>query len=255
MTQSTPNQTEKLAGKTALVTGAARRIGATIARKLHGAGMNIALHYRSSRGEADKLADELESRRSNSVRLVQGDLLQTHDLPRIAADAQAFWGRLDLLVNNASSFYQTPLGEITEAQWDDLMGSNLKAPLFLSQAVAPYLIESQGAIVNIVDIHAMRPLKGYPVYCAAKAGLWMLTQSLARELGPRVRVNGVAPGAILWPEDASNASVHEELIERTALKREGHPDDVADTVLFLARDAAYITGQIIPVDGGRTLNH
>ena len=147
------------------------------------------------------------------------------------------------------------MGEITEAHWDDLFGSNLKAPLFLSQAAAPHLHQHQGCIVNIVDIHALRPLKGYPVYCAAKAGLLMLTQSLARELGPSVRVNGVAPGAILWPEHASNTAVHEELIERTALKREGSPSDIAKTVLFLIRDAHYITGQIIPVDGGRTLSH
>ena len=171
------------------------------------------------------------------------------------AEAHAAWGRLDALVNNASTFYPTALGEITEADWDDLLGTNLKAPLFLSQAAAPHLAESGGAIVNIVDIHAIRPLKGYSVYCAAKAGLAMLTQALARELGPAVRVNGVAPGAILWPENAANTAMHEDIIQRTALKREGSPADVAQTVLFLLRDARYITGQIIPVDGGRTLGH
>lgn len=251
MAQSTPT----LAGKAALITGAARRIGAQIARTLHAAGMDIALHYRSSKGDAEALAAELEAARPRSVALVQGDLLHTAELPRIVAEARAAFGRLDCLVNNASTFYPTAVGEITEAHWDDLFGSNLKAPLFLAQAAAPALADTQGCIVNIVDIHGMRPLKGYSVYCSAKAGLAMLTQALARELGPKVRVNGVAPGAILWPEDAANTAMHEAIIERTALKREGSPQDIAQTVLFLVRDARYITGQIIPVDGGRTLGH
>lgn len=249
--ESTPS----VQGKTVLITGAARRIGAQIARSLHGAGMNLVLHYRRSRDDAEALRAELERLRPSSVELLQADLSSVAELPGLIEAARAVWDRLDALVNNASSFYPTPVGGITEAHWDDLFSSNLKAPLFLSQAAAPHLTETGGAIVNIVDIHAMRPLKGYPVYCAAKAGLWMLTQSLARELGPRVRVNGVAPGAILWPEDAANASAHEDIIERTALKREGSPEDIASTVLFLIRDARYITGQILPVDGGRTLSH
>ena len=251
MRESTPS----LDGKTVLITGAARRIGAQIARTLHGAGMNLVLHYRSSRDDAEALRAELESLRSDSVALLKADLSSVGELPDLVEGAQAVWGRLDALVNNASSFYPTPIGEITEAHWDDLFGANLKAPLFLAQAAARHLTEADGVIINIVDIHGMRPLKGYPVYCAAKAGLWMLTQSLARELGPRVRVNGVAPGAILWPEDAANTSAHEEIIERTALKREGSPEDIASTVLFLIRDARYVTGQILPVDGGRTLSH
>jgi pteridine reductase len=238
-----------------LITGAARRIGAEVARTLHADGANLVLHYRSSRGEAESLRDELESRRGGSVTLLQADLSAMERIPPLVEDAAAVWGRLDVLINNASTFYPTPIGEITEAHWNDLFGTNLKAPLFLSQAAAPHLTRAEGVIINIVDIHAMRPLKGYPVYCAAKAGLWMLTQSLARELGPQVRVNGVAPGAILWPEDEANASAHEEIIERTALKREGSPRDIATTILFLIRDAHYVTGQVLPVDGGRTLAH
>lgn len=247
--------TALLDGKTALVTGGARRIGARIARLLHAQGMNLVLHYHRSAEEAEALKAELEAERPHSVTLIQADLLDTARLPAVAESAHAAWGRLDVLVNNASTFYPTPVGEITEKVWDDLVGTNLKAPLFLSQAAAPFLAEHQGCIVNLVDIHAVRPLKGYPVYSAAKAGLYMLTQSLARELGPAIRVNGVAPGAILWPEQSENAAMHEALIERTALKREGSPDDVARAVLFLVRDAGYITGHLLPVDGGRMLSH
>ncbi|MEJ2059689.1 MAG: pteridine reductase [Gammaproteobacteria bacterium] len=243
-----------LAGKTALITGGGRRIGAEIVRQLHAAGMNIVLHHRVAVSEAQILQAALEAERPESVSLLQGDLLDTAALPGLVERAHAVWGRLDVLVNNASTFYATPVGQITEAQWDDLVGTNLKAPLFLSQAAAPWLRESGGCIVNLVDIHALRPLKGYPVYCAAKAGLAMLTQSLARELGPEVRVNGVAPGAILWPEDSANAAMHQELIRRTALRREGSPADVARAVLYLVRDAGYVTGHVIPVDGGRLLN-
>jgi pteridine reductase len=173
----------------------------------------------------------------------------------VIAQTVAQAGKLDVLVNNASSFYPTPMGTLTEQQFDDLMGTNLKAPLFLAQAAMPQLRANHGCIINIVDIHGFRPLKNYPAYCAAKAGLLMLTQSLARELGPEVRVNGVAPGAILWPEMAENHAMHKDLLARTALKREGSPEDIAKTVLFLVRDADYITGQVIPVDGGRMLNH
>ncbi|EHQ51455.1 pteridine reductase [Ectothiorhodospira sp. PHS-1] len=248
MEQETPS----LQGKTVLITGGARRIGACMARRLHAQGMNLVIHYRRSSDDALALQKALEARRPNSVRLVGGELLEPGAPERLAREAVAAFGGLDVLINNASTFYPTPLGGITEAQWDDLMGTNLKAPLFLSQALAPALTERGGCIINIVDIHALRPLKDYPVYCAAKAGLWLLTQSLARELGPRVRVNGIAPGAILWPEAEENAASHEEMIQRTALKREGGPDDIARTALFLIRDADYITGQVIAVDGGRT---
>ncbi|WP_026279669.1 pteridine reductase [Thioalkalivibrio sp. ALJ16] len=236
----------------ALLTGAARRVGAAIARDLHAAGLRVLIHYRGSRADADALVDELERQRPDSARALQADLLDPEAINRLAREAEAAWGRLDFLVNNASTFYATPVGAIDAAAWDDLLGSNLKAPTFLTQACAPALQRAHGAVVNIVDIHALRPLKGYPVYSAAKAGLWALTQAYARELGPGVRVNGVAPGAILSPEDPANAGTHEAMVERTALKREGSPQDIARTVRFLLLDAPYITGQVIPVDGGRS---
>lgn len=235
-----------------LVTGSARRVGATIVRWLHDEGLRVLIHYRGSRDDAAALADSLNARREDSARILQADLLNLNDIQRLAREAEEAWGRLDYLVNNASTFYATPVGEIDAQAWDDLVGSNLKAPTFLTQACAPALVRTRGAVVNIVDIHALRPLKGYPVYSAAKAGLWALTQAYARELGPDVRVNGVAPGAILSPEDPTNAGTHEAMVERTALKREGHPDDIARTVRFLLLDAPYITGQVIPVDGGRS---
>ena len=246
-----------LKGKVALVTGSARRIVAVTVRMLHQAGADVVVHYRSSADDAEKLADELNTIRANSCFLQQADLLEIKQLSTMVDSIIKQTGRLDILVNNASTFYPTAIGEITEADWDNLMGSNLKAPLFLSQAVAPHLIKNQGCIVNMVDVHGFRPMKGYPVYSAAKAGLLMLTQSLARELGPNVRVNGVAPGAILWPEaeENQNKAAQQALLNKTALKREGTPEDIAKTVLFLVRDANYITGQVIPVDGGRVLNH
>lgn len=225
-----------------------------IARTLHAAGMNISLHYRGSHEEADALAAELNAQRENSCVTHRLDLHKTAELASLVEACHAAWGRLDLLVNNASSFYPTHIGKMTEQHWDDLMGSNLKAPLFLSQAAIPYLKASQGCIVNIVDIHAFKPMKNHTIYCAAKAGLAMTTQSLAKELGPEIRVNGVAPGAIMWPENELDAETQEEILSRTALKRSGLPQDIAATVLFLARDAHYITGQIIPVDGGRSIN-
>ncbi len=242
-----------LPGRVALITGAARRVGAVIAQVLHGEGMNIALHYRRSRGAAEALCQRLNTERENSAIALDCDLHDTDRLPTLVAQAKAHWGRLDVLVNNASSFYPTPVGTITPAHWDDLLGSNLKAPLFLSQAAAPALREQGGCIVNITDIHAQRPLKSYPVYSIAKAGLVMLTRSLARELGPEIRVNAVAPGAILWPEEEVEEIVKQRIIARTALKRQGHPVDVARAVLFLVRDADYISGEIIAVDGGRLL--
>ena len=244
-----------LTGKTVLITGAARRIGAAIAETLHREGMNIVLHYRSSATQAERLRAKLTQRREHSVLAVQADLLDIDALQTVVTQAQACWGRLDVLINNASSFYPTGVGEISSQDWDNLMGTNLKAPLFLSQAAAPQLQAQSGCIVNIVDIHADRPLKGYPVYCLAKAGLAMLTKSMARELAPQVRVNGIAPGAILWPEIEAYEPHHQEIIDKTALKRQGHPQDIARTALFLIRDAPYITGQIIAVEGGRILSN
>jgi pteridine reductase len=241
-----------------LITGAARRVGAEIARTLHAAGACVVLHHRASRDEADALADALNARREKSALAVRCDLRDAAALAAMVEEAVACFGRLDALVNNASSFFPTALGTIDEAMWDDLVGSNLKGPLFLSQAAAPHLgsslLPSGGCIVNITDIHAERPLKGYPVYSAAKAGLLGLTRALALELAPRVRVNAVAPGAIEWPESDEHFAPAEQraIIEHTLLKRIGSPADIARTVKFLIFDAPYITGQVINVDGGRT---
>jgi pteridine reductase len=243
---------ESLSGKTALITGAAHRIGAQVARTLHTAGMDLVLHYRRSVHAAEELQRNLESERPESVILVQANLHDTSELPRLVETAVSGFGRLDLLVNNASSFYPTPIGQSTEAQWDDLLGTNLKAPFFLAQIAAPTLARFGGCVINLVDIHAERPLKGHPVYSIAKAGNAMMVRSLAQELGPEVRVNGVAPGAILWPEQSLSGAGKKEIIDRTALKRPGTPEDIARTVLFLTRDAPYITGEIIAVDGGRS---
>ena len=242
-----------LSNKVVLISGAAHRLGATTARMLHGEGMNILLHYRHSRDAAEALQTELNDIRPDSIKLLQADLHDTQSLPGLIEEAVNAWDRLDVLINNASSFYPTPIGSVTEAQWDDLIGSNLKAPLFLSQAAAPYLRQHQGCIVSIVDIHAERPLKEFPVYSMAKAGLVMLTKSLACELGPEVRVNAVAPGAILWPENLGEKE-KEKIISRTFLKRQGAPDDIARAILYLVRDAGYVSGQVITVDGGRSLN-
>ncbi len=238
---------------TVLITGAAHRIGAATARFLHGAGMNIVIHYRQSRTGAEALQQELEAVRPDSVALVQADLHDTALLPQLVEDAAEAWGRLDVLINNASTFYPTPIGKATEAEWDDLLGTNLKAPFFLGQAAAPFLRQTRGCIVNIVDIHAERPLRAFPIYSIAKAGLVMLTKSLAAELGPEVRVNGVAPGAILWPEHL-DAVGREKIISRTFLKRQGAPEDIARAIRYLIQDADYVTGQILAVDGGRSLN-
>jgi pteridine reductase len=242
-----------LYGQVALVTGAARRIGACIARLLHAGGMDIVLHFRHSAAPAQALCEELEAGRAGSVLPVQADLHDTARFPELMARIGAWRDRLDLLVNNASSFYPTPLGETTEAQWDDLLGSNLKAPFFLACTAAPLLRASGGSLINLVDIHAERPLREHAVYCIAKAGSAMMVKALARELGPEVRVNGVSPGAILWPEGEMGEAARREILERTALRRAGAPEDIARTVLFLHRDASYITGQIVTVDGGRSL--
>ena len=243
-----------LANRLALVTGAAHRIGAEIARALHAQGADIALHYRHSAAGAEALRQELEARRPNSVLAIAADLGDCQTFPDLMARIQAFLGRLDILVNNASSFYPTPLGEVDEAQWDDLMASNLKGPFFLAQAAAPLLRQSGGCIVNLVDIHAERPHKDYPVYSIAKAGNAMMVKALARELGPSIRVNGVAPGIILWPEgEDPGQETRGEILSRIVLGRPGSPGDIARAVLFLVQEADYITGQIIAVDGGRTL--
>lgn len=242
-----------LTNKVALITGAAHRIGAATARKLHIEGVNLILHYRSSRKAAQKLQAELNEKRENSVVLIQTDLHKIDSLPALIKEATAAWGQLDILINNASSFYKTPIGKVDENQWDDLMGSNLKAPFFLSQAAAPELKRNHGCIINMVDIHADRPLKSYPIYSMAKAGLVMMTRALAGELGPEVRVNAVAPGAILWPENIDEVT-KQRIISRTFLKRKGDPDDIAKAILFLVSDALYMSGQVLTIDGGRSLN-
>jgi pteridine reductase len=243
-------------GKVILVTGGARRVGVAICRRLHSQGASLVVHYRASESEARALEAELEQVRPGSVALVQADLLETANLPRLIDETVSHFGRLDALVNNASSFFPTPLGEVTEDGWEDLIGSNLKAPLFLSQAAAPQLKRQRGCIVNIVDIHSEWPLKRYVVYNAAKGGLASLTRSLAAELAPEVRVNGISPGPILWPEAGEwmDEASRQHIIGRTLLKRTGEPDDIARTVSFLIADAPYITGQIIAVDGGRSVN-
>jgi pteridine reductase len=245
--------TQPLQGKVVLITGAARRVGATIARTLQAAGANVMIHYRNSEAEAQALAHELNSLRGGSVALVSGDLLDLRKHDKLIAATLKTFGQLDVLINNASTFYPTPVGEITEDHWEDLLGSNLKAPLFLTQAAAPALRATRGLVLNIADIHGMRPLRRYTTYSVAKAGLIMLTKSLARELGPQVRVNAICPGPVMWPEDRADRALQKKIIERTQLKRPGAPEDVARAALFLCADAPYVTGQILAVDGGRSV--
>ncbi|HVE50130.1 MAG TPA: pteridine reductase [Casimicrobiaceae bacterium] len=241
-------------GKVVLITGGAKRVGATVCRKLHGAGANLMLHYRASAGEARLLQAELNHSRPNSVALIQADLLDVAKLPSLVEQTVSSFGRLDALVNNASSFFPTPIGEISAPEWDDLVGTNLRAPLFLAQAAATPLRRAQGAIVNITDIHADRPLRNYAVYTVAKAGLAGLTRALARELAPEVRVNAIAPGPILWPDDEQFDELsRQRIVSNTPLKREGTPEDIARAVLFLLNDAPYVTGITLAVDGGRHL--
>lgn len=245
-----------LKNKVILVTGGAKRVGAAICCKLHAQGANLMVHYRSSQNDAQMLRQTLEQMRLDSVGLIQGDLLEIDRLPVLIEETVRRFGKLDALVNNASSFFPTPIGQLTEQAWVDLIGSNLKAPLFLSQAAVPYLEKRHGCIVNIVDIHVEQPLKNYVIYNAAKGGLAALTRSLALELAPLIRVNGVAPGPILWPEHEEwiDKSLRKEIIDRTLLKRMGEPEDIAKAVYFLIADAPFITGQIIAVDGGRSIN-
>lgn len=239
-------------GRIVLITGGAIRVGAAICRRLHAEGANLMLHYRASAGEARLLQAELNHIRAESVALIQADLLDLNKLPAMVDQTLQTFGRLDALVNNASSFFPTPVGDITAQAWDDLVGTNLRAPLFLAQAAAPALKKSQGAIVNIADIHAERPLKSFVVYSIAKAGLLGMTRSLARELAPEIRVNAIAPGPILWPDDAAFDELsRQRIISHTPLKREGEPDDIAKAVYFLIAEATYVTGETIRVDGGR----
>ncbi len=236
-----------------LITGAARRVGAVIARYLHAAGHDIALHYRSSKSAAMELLADLEQTRAGSTLALSMDLAETERVPELVSSTIARFGRLDALINNASTFYPTAVGSTSITQWQELFSSNAQAPYFLSQAAAPHLRVSRGCIVNLVDLYASQPLAGHTVYCMAKAALTMMTQSLARELAPEVRVNAIAPGAVLWPESGKPAAEQAAMIARTPLRRAGTPEDIAKATLFLLRDADFITGQILRVDGGRSL--
>lgn len=248
--------TSELQDKVVLITGGAKRVGAAICRLLHANGAQLMIHYRSSTSEARALQAELNLKRANSVAIIQGDLLNLAVLPSMIQETVNHFGKLDVLINNASSYYATEIGEIDDDQWEDLVGSNLKAPLFLSQAAAPELRKQHGCIINITDMHVERPKKGYIVYSVAKAGLVTLTKSLAHELSPEVRVNAVAPGPVMWPEDNPQFDevYRQRVISQTLLKRIGEPDDVAKAVKFLIQDAPFITGLVIAIDGGRSLN-
>lgn len=245
---------EQIEDKVVLITGAAHRVGAAMARKLHANGMRVVIHYRNSRDAAVALQQELNAIRTDSAAIASADLDDMDDIQPLVDTAFSFWNRLDVLINNASMFFPTPMGEVDIKQWDELFSSNLKAPFFLTQAAASHLKAGLGVVINIVDIHADRPLKNYPVYCMAKAGLVMMTKTLAREYGDDIRVNAVAPGAILWPEGIDEQT-KQDIVSRTALKRKGDPEDIAKAVLYLVRDATYTTGQVLAVEGGRTLSN
>lgn len=249
-------QPKTLQEKVILITGGAKRVGAAICRQLHAEGAKLMIHYRSSAQEARALQAELNLLRANSVVIIQADLLDTSGLPNLVHETVRQFGQLDALINNASSYYPTEIGQIDEAKWLDLVGSNLKAPLFLSQAAAAELRKNQGCIINITDMHVERPKKGYVVYSVAKAGLVTLTKSLAHELGPEVRVNAVAPGPVQWPDNNPQFDevYRQRVINQTLLKRVGTPDDIAKAVKFLIFDAPFITGHVLAVDGGRSLN-
>jgi pteridine reductase len=251
--EPTIERSQKLAGRSALVTGGARRVGAALVRALHGAGANVVIHCHHSLAAARALAAELTAERAGSAQVVASDLLDAGQLPGLIHKAQQHFGDLHLLINNASSFYPTPLGAITLAQWDDLIGTNLRAPLLLTQAAAPALRRTRGAVLNIVDIHGLRPLRDHAVYSVAKAGLIMLTRALARELAPEVRVNAIAPGPVLWPEAPMAEERKQKIIDKTPLERHGSPEDIARAALFFASDAPFVSGQILAVDGGRSI--
>jgi pteridine reductase len=246
----TQPDTQPLAGQTVLITGGARRLGAAMAQALHAVGANVVIHHRTATADAEGLLRELNARRAASATAVQADLLDTAQLPQLVAAALRDFGRLDILINNASTFYATAVGSITPANFDDLIGTNFRAPLFLAQAAAPELRRRQGLILNMVDIHGMRPLKQHPTYSAAKAALIMLTRSLARELAPEVRVNGIAPGPVLFPADL-DVALQAQIIEKTLLKRAGNPQDIARAAVYFATMAPFVTGQVLAVDGGR----
>jgi len=239
--------------KTALITGGARRIGSVIARTLHSHGFNIMLHYRSSSADANTLVSDLNAIRENSAASTQCDLMDINCIPGVVESTIETFGRLDCLINNASTFYPTPIELLENDFWVDLIGTNLKAPAFMVKSAAKHLRESNGSIINIIDIYARTPLSDHPIYCSAKAGLEMLTKSLARDLAPQIRVNGISPGAILWPEHETHTLNQEELLKKIPMKRMGTPEDIAKTAYFLIEEASYITGQIIAVDGGRSV--
>lgn len=248
-------QKNSLASKVALVTGAARRIGAEIARTLHENGMNIVIHYNTSEEAAFELVTALNKQRQNSAIAIRAQLDDMESLKSLIQQAVADFQRLDVVVNNASRFYRTLMGEVTDLVWEDLLNSNLKAPFFLSQAAMPYLKETKGMIINITDIYGVRPLKDYPVYCISKGALEIATKVLARELGPEIRVNAIAPGSIIWPEGVNSLSQEEKenIINSTSLMRSGEAQDIAKAALFFVRDAPYVTGQILMIDGGKIL--
>lgn len=247
----------KAENKVVLITGAAKRVGASIAQLCHQQGMRLAIHYRESAQQASTLCAHFNQQHPDSAIALPADLRDNDKLEHLISEVINKWGQLDVLINNASSFYPTPLAQVTPNVWEDVIASNLKAPFFLAQLAAPYLKKQQGCIINLVDIQAQRPLKNYSVYCIAKAGLVMLTKSLAKELAPAVRVNAIAPGVVLWPDDETefNETLREKIIARTALKRAGTPQDIANTAVFLINQANFITGQVITVDGGRSLGY
>ncbi|WP_367027561.1 pteridine reductase [Methylococcus sp. ANG] len=244
---------EPAAGKVALITGAARRVGAAIAAHLHDQGYRVIVHYHRSEADALMFCEGLNRRRNDSATAIGADLLEFEALGPLVETAAGRWGRLDALVNNASVFYPTPMGSVTGQQWDELLGSNLRAPFFLVQHAIPYLSAAQGCVVNLADIHADRPLRNHAAYSIAKAGLVAMTKALAKELAPAIRVNAVAPGAILWPEQGADAAIQAEILNRIPLGRPGEPLDIARAVAYLADQAPYVTGQVLAVDGGRSL--
>jgi pteridine reductase len=238
----------------ALITGAARRIGACIAETLHQRGYDVFLHYHSSADAVEDLAQRLNASRPASATILQADLGNLDEINRLAGQVRDRTGQLDLLVNNASRFFPTTVGATSMGQWNDLMDSNLRGPFFLTQALVPELAIAGGSIVNLLDVHATRPMPGHAVYCMAKAGLQMMTLALAKELGPQIRVNGVAPGAILWPENENSSGHQQKILNKVVMGRAGHPQDIASAVVYLGLDAPYVTGQVLAVDGGRSLN-
>lgn len=246
-------QSDILKGKIALITGAAARLGAATVRRLHAAGAGVVIHYRRSSAAAKTLRDELLNLRAGSATTVQGDLLDPGSWPHLVAHAVEFGGGLDILINNASSYYPTPIGTATDAQWDDLFGSNARAPFFLAQSAVPELRRRRGCIVNMVDIHAERPSADHPIYCMAKAANAMMVKALARDLAPEIRVNGVAPGAALWPEDALDDADRQEILKRIPMRRAAGADQIAEAVMFMVTGPDYVTGQILAVDGGRSV--